>query len=177
MDIVRILAGIVLLTLGRKLFWLFVGVAGFVFGFVLATQFLSGQPDWVVLVIALVAGLVGVLFALFLQRLAVGVAGFIAGGYILINLLNALGWQTGQLVWLPFVIGGIIGAVLVLILFDWALIILSSLTGATLIVQTLHFGSLIMALAFIVLLVVGIMIQASMMTRQEPRAPAPPAEA
>jgi hypothetical protein len=177
MDIVRILAGIVLLTLGRKLFWLFVGVAGFVLGFVLATQFLSGQPDWIVLVIALVVGLVGVLFALFLQRLAVGVAGFIAGGYILINLLNALGWQTGQLAWLPFVIGGIIGAVLVLILFDWALIILSSLTGATLIVQTLHFGSLIMALAFIVLLVVGIMIQASMMTRQEPSVPAPPAEA
>lgn len=177
MDIVRILAGIVLLTLGRKLFWLFVGVAGFVFGFVLATRFLSGQPDWIVLVIALVVGLVGVLFALFLQRLAVGVAGFIAGGYILINLLNALGWQTGQLAWLPFVIGGIIGAVLVLILFDWALIILSSLTGATLIVQTLHFGSLIMALGFIVLLVVGIMIQASMMTRQEPSVPAPPAEA
>lgn len=177
MDIVRILAGIVLLTLGRKLFWLFVGVAGFVFGFGFATQFLSGQPDWIVLVVALVAGLVGVLLALFLQRLAVGVAGFIAGGYILINLLNALGWQTGQLAWLPFVIGGIIGAVLVLILFDWALIILSSLTGATLIVQTLHFGSLIMALAFIVLLVVGIMIQASMMAQQEPSVPAPPAEA
>jgi hypothetical protein len=100
MDIARIVVGIALLTLGRKLFWLFVGVAGFVLGFGLATQFLRGQPDWIVLVIALVAGLVGVLLALFLQRLAVGVAGFIAGGYILINLLNALGWQTGEVSWL-----------------------------------------------------------------------------
>jgi hypothetical protein len=174
MDIARIVVGIALLTLGRKLFWLFVGVAGFVFGFGLATQFLRGQPDWIVLVIALVAGLVGVLFALFLQRLAVGVAGFIAGGYILINLLNALGWQTGGVSWLPFVIGGIIGAVLVLILFDWALIILSSLTGATLIAQAIHFGPLITALAFIVLLILGIVIQASMMREREQP---PPAEA
>jgi hypothetical protein len=174
MDIARIVVGIALLTLGRKLFWLFVGVAGFVFGFSLATQFLHGQPDWIALVIALVAGLVGVLFALFLQRLAVGVAGFIAGGYILINLLNALGWQTGGVSWLPFVIGGIIGAVLVLILFDWALIILSSLTGATLIAQAIHFGPLITALAFIVLLILGIVIQASMMREREQP---PPAEA
>ncbi len=177
MDIVRILVGIALLTLGRKLFWLFVGVAGFMFGFGLATQYFRGQPDWVVLVIALAAGLVGVLLALFLQRFAVGVAGFVAGGYILINLLNAVGWQIDQFAWLPFVIGGIIGAVLVLILFDWALIILSSLTGATLIAQAIHFGPLITALAFIVLLILGIAIQASMMTQREPSAPVPPAEA
>jgi hypothetical protein len=177
MDIVRIVAGIALLALGRKLFWLFVGVAGFVLGFSLATQFFRGQPDWIVLVIALVAGLVGVLLALFLQRFAVGVAGFIAGGYILINLLNALGWQTGQFAWLPFVIGGIIGAVLVLILFDWALIILSSLTGATLIAQAIHFGPLITALAFIVLIILGVVIQASMMTGREPSVPAPSVDA
>ena len=174
MVIGRILAGIALLTLGRKLFWLFVGLVGFVFGITLATSFFRG-PDWMVLVIALVAGLLGVLFALVLQQVAVAVAGFIAGGYILISLLNGMGWETGRLYWLAFVAGGIVGAVLVVALFDWALIILSSLTGAALIVQTVQFGPLITALLFAGLFIVGMVIQGSLM-RREQSPPVPAAE-
>jgi hypothetical protein len=173
MTIFRILAGVALLTLGRKLFWLFVGMIGFVVGISLAGQFLRGQPDWVILIIALAAGLLGALFALLLQRLAVWLAGFIAGGYIAISLLSELGWGTDGLPWLPFLIGGIIGAVLVMVLFDWTLIILSSLTGATVIVQEAHFGRLIMVLLFVVLFTVGIVIQASLMRQDR----SPPDEA
>jgi hypothetical protein len=175
MTIFRILAGLALLTLGRKLFWLFVGVVGFVFGISLATLFFHGQPDWMILVIALVAGLLGVLFALVLQQVAIALAGFIAGGYLLVSLLNQVGWEAGQLYWLPFVIGGVIGAVLVLALFDWALIILSSLTGAMIIVQALHFGPTITVLLFIVLFIAGIVTQASLMRREQPP-PAPSTE-
>lgn len=178
MDIVRILVGVALLILGRRLFWLFVGLVGFVAGITLATQFLSGQPDWLVLVIALVAGLLGVLLALFLQQLAVGVAGFVAGGYIIVNLLSMLMGETDQLLyWLIFLIGGIIGAVLVILLFDWALIVLSSLTGATLIVQAAGLNPTLTLVLFVVLLVVGFVIQASSMTEREQPPPAPRAEA
>lgn len=178
MDIVRILVGVALLILGRRLFWLFVGLVGFVAGITLATQFLSGQPDWLVLVIALVAGLLGVLLALFLQQLAVGVAGFVAGGYIIVNLLSMLMAETDQLLyWLIFLIGGIIGAVLVILLFDWALIVLSSLTGATLIVQAAGLNPTLTLVLFVVLLVVGFVIQASSMTEREQPPPAPRAEA
>lgn len=178
MDIVRILVGVALLILGRRLFWLFVGLVGFVAGITLATQFLSGQPDWLVLVIALVAGLLGVLLALFLQQLAVGVAGFVAGGYIIVNLLSMLMGETDQLLyWLIFLIGGIIGAVLVILLFDWALIVLSSLTGATLVVQAAGLNPTLTLVLFVVLLVVGFVIQASSMTEREQPPPAPRAEA
>lgn len=178
MDIVRILVGVALLILGRRLFWLFVGLVGFVAGITLATQFLSGQPDWLVLVIALVAGLLGVLLALFLQQLAVGVAGFVAGGYIIVNLVSMLMGETDQLLyWLIFLIGGIIGAVLVILLFDWALIVLSSLTGATLVVQAAGLNPTLTLVLFVVLLVVGFVIQASSMTQREQPPPAPRAEA
>jgi len=135
-DIFRILIGILVLTLGRKLFWLFVAVVGFAFGASLGSQFFQGQPDWVILIIALGAGLLGALLALFLQKVAIALAGFIGGGYIALYLVNALGWGTpDSSAWLPFLIGGVIGLVLMIALFDWALIALSSLIGAGLIVQ------------------------------------------
>ena len=61
-------------------------------------------------------------------------------------------------------LGGIIGAGLVIVLFDWALIILSSLTGASLIVQNIQFAAYSPALVFIILLIVGIVLQAVQLT-------------
>jgi peptidoglycan biosynthesis protein MviN/MurJ (putative lipid II flippase) len=175
--LLRILAGLALLTLGRRLFWLFVGLVGFVAGIVLATQFVQG-PEWEVLLIALAAGLLGVLFALVLQQAAVALAGFIAGGYLVITLLNGLRWDAGgphwALYWTLAIVGGIVGAVLVLALFEWALIILSSLTGAVLIVQTIHPGTLLAAVLIAVLFIVGVIIQAGLRRRAQPP-PAPPA--
>ncbi len=176
MNILRILIGILVLILGRKLFWLFVAVLGFAFGAALGTQLFQGQPDWLILVIALGAGLLGALLAVFLQEIAIAVAGFIGGGYIALILLNALGQNPGPASWLPFLIGGIIGLVLMIALFDWALIVLSSLVGAGLILQAIQPIQLrrpIEGLLFIILVVIGIAIQASLMRGDQPQ-PAPP---
>jgi len=177
--LLSILAGLALLTLGRKLFWLFVGLVGFVAGIALATQFVQG-PEWMVLVIALAAGLVGVVFALVLQQAAVALAGFIAGAYVVISLLNRFAWDAGgsqwALYWALVIVGGVIGAALVLAVFEWALIILSSLTGAALIVQTINPGTLLAAILFAVLFIVGVVIQAGLRRRDQPP-PAPPAQA
>ncbi len=173
MNILRILIGILVLTLGRKLFWLFVAVVGFAFGAALGTQFFQGQPDWVILVIALGAGLLGALLAVFLQQIAIAVAGVIGGGYIALILLNALGWDPGTASWLPFLIGGIIGLVLMIVLFDWALIVLSSLVGASLIVQAIQLREPVEIALFVVLIVVGIAVQASLIGRDRSQ-PAPP---
>jgi hypothetical protein len=176
-TLLSILAGLALLTLGRRLFWLFVGLVGFAAGIVLATQFVHG-PEWQVLLIALAAGLVGVLFALVLQQAAVALAGFIAGGYLVFTLLNGLGWDAGgpywALYWTLVIVGGVVGAALVLALFEWALIVLSSLTGAVLIVQTIHLGTLLAAVLIAVLFIIGVVIQAGLRRRVQPP-PAPPA--
>jgi len=168
MVILRILLGVAMLILGRRLFWLFVGGIGFVFGIHIAAHYFHGQPDWIVIVIALLSGLLGSLIAVFLQNVAVWLAGFAAGGYFAVNFLDVLGWEVDRLVWLSFLVGGVIGAVLVAVMFDWALIILSSITGATLITQMIPFGPLVAALSFTVLLILGILIQASLMRGDQP---------
>lgn len=164
--VLTVAAGLAALLFGRQLFWLFVGLVGFLVSFNLATQFLGGQPQWVILLIALVVGIAGALLAVFLQYIAVGIAGFLAGGYAMFSLLQLLNLDINQvwLSWFMFILGGVIGAILVLLLFDWALIILSAGVGAATLVQvTETFTELTPAvnvILFVLLLVVGIAVQA-----------------
>jgi hypothetical protein len=166
MTIFLIVLGAILLLVGRKFFWFFVGAVGFIAGVALVPLFLPGQPEWLFLLIALFAGLVGALIAVFLQGLAIWIGGFLAGGYLALSFLNYLNLQIGNLAWVPFVLGGIIGAALVIVLFDWALIILSSLTGASLVVQNIQFTGYTATWVFFVLLIVGIVVQAAQLATE-----------
>jgi hypothetical protein len=132
-------------------------------GFVVATHFFYEQPDWIVLLISLAAGVLGALLAIFLQRLALWLAGFAAGGYFIISLLNILGWKMGYFSFLFFLAGGMIGFLLVAAFFDWALIILSSLSGAVFVAQALQFGPMTTALILTILFIIGLVVQASLM--------------
>lgn len=158
LSLLRILAGFVLLFLGRRLFWLFVGVLGFSAGFVLATQYFSAQPQWLVLVIAVVCGLIGILLAFFLQRAAIAIAGFLAGAQFAMALVESAGWNVAAPI--PYLVGGILGAILLSVLFDWALIFFSSVSGAILIARALPVEPQFAILAFVVLTILGIFVQA-----------------
>ena len=160
--ILRILVGVGMLILGRQLFWLFVAAMGFVLAMDLVPPAFPGQPMWIVILIALGAGLLGAMIAIVWQWVAVGAAGFMAGGYVAINVLPAISVATDRFPWLLFLLGGIVGAVLLMALFDWALIALSSLFGATMIVQAIPLDPLISMLLFGGLVLAGIMIQASL---------------
>jgi hypothetical protein len=175
MSIINLLLGIVLLLLGRRLFWLFVGVAGFLVGIQIADRFVADTQGK--LLIAIAAGILGAVIAIFLKKAAITMAGFVVGGYIAVELLrafalfpNALAGIQGTPVSVPYIIGGILGAVLLLILFDWGLIVLSSLSGASLIAHSITFQRHAIPLLFVVLVVIGILVQARMKHRS--RAPA-----
>lgn len=164
--IITLLAGLGALLFGRRLFWLFVGLVGFLVSFNLATEFLSGQPQWIILLIALIVGLVGALLAVFLQYIAVAVAGFLAGGYAIFSLMQLLNVAINEawLYWFILILGGVIGAILVLLVFDWALIILSAGVGAATLVQLAErfteLSSPLNLILFFLLLIVGIAFQA-----------------
>ena len=175
-NIIQIFIGIILVFLGRKLFWFFVGAAGFLAGLIIAPRFFEAQPGWVLLLIALAAGLLGALLAVVLQRFAVALAGFFMGGYLLTSLLAALRVDVGGLSWVVFVIGGLVGAVLVSLLFDWALIFLSALTGAVLVSQSLPVSPALMVVVFVILLVAGVAIQAGVRQRELPPPAARPTQ-
>lgn len=158
-NAIRILAGAVLLFFGRKLYWLLVGVLGFLAGMTIAEKFLHGQSQMVFLIVACLGGILGTVLAIFLQKVAIAVAGFLAGGYFVNVLMASMALHFGQLDWAVVLIGAIIGAIFGIVLFDWALILFSSITGALLIVQSVHLTSLMQAAAFIVLLIIGISVQ------------------
>jgi drug/metabolite transporter (DMT)-like permease len=162
---VQAIIGTAVLFLGRKLYWLFVGGVGFVVGTILATRYLGGQPAWVTVLVALACGLLGALFTTFLQRFAVAMTGFISAGLVSLGLVQALGADGGWIPWAAFIVAGFVGGVLVFIAFDWALIILSSLTGASLIVQATGLASGSRGLWYTVLTVLGIVVQAVWMWR------------
>ncbi len=166
LNIINLLLGTALLVAGRKLFWLFVGVIGFVTGIQLAARFWNG-PEWTAILIGVIVGILFALLAVFIEALAIGVAGFLAGGFILTTFTNMLGLNDGLLFWIIYAIGGIIGLLLVLLLFDWALIALSSLAGAALIVQSLFSQGGAGGLVFIILFIVGIVIQGFALQREE----------
>jgi hypothetical protein len=163
----RALIGAALLTLGRKLFWLFVAAFGFLAGLDFGQRIFQGGPDWLILAVAVGAGLIGALLALFFQSVAIGIAGFVGGGYVLISLVAMVGFDAVRANWIVFVVGGIIGLILAYALLDWALIVLSSLAGAALIVEALNLPTVIGLIAFVALLVVGILIQANLLHKEK----------
>jgi hypothetical protein len=86
-------------------------------------------------------------------------AGFAGGGYIALNLIHLLGIRPDHLIWLPYFIGGLIGVLLMLYIFDWALIIISALAGAAMIVQALSLGPGITAGMYLMLVICGVIVQ------------------
>jgi len=167
-QIATLLVGVVILTLGRRLFWFFVGGLGFISGIHIARQIFVGQPDGIVLLIAVFSGGLGAVVALFLQRAAVILSGFFAGGLICSNLAHPWAMQLGEFFWLLFPIGGVIGAVLAAVFFDWALIGLSALTGATLTTGIFSLGPWATFILTGVLFTTGFLIQAGHMKKTGP---------
>ncbi|MCB0111077.1 MAG: DUF4203 domain-containing protein [Caldilineaceae bacterium] len=162
--ILQILFSIVPLLFGRRLFWVFVAVAGFLVGFALAGLLISSQSELVHLLIGIVVGLIGGLLAVYFTKPMAAVGGFFALSSAALLLAGPLG-VSGSGRWILFFVAGIIGALIVFALFDWALIVNSSISGATGITAGLAglFGGLPSALHLllvVVLLAVGIVYQA-----------------
>lgn len=164
---ILLIAGVLLLLLGRKLFWLTVAVIGFVVGAEVAAQVFPHQTEIIKLVIEFGMGLAGALLAIFVQELAIGIAGFLLGGELGILLGRALAFYNPNYWWLFFLVAGIVGAILMVSFFDWGLIILSSLAGARLILDAVpHITHVERAAGFVVLAVLGMVIQASIHRRK-----------
>ena len=97
MSLLRFFLGTVMLTTGRRLYWLFLGMLGFVFAFDLADRVIHGQPYDVKLVFAVAAGVLGAGLAIFLQKFAILASGFLAGGYLFVGLMRELGPENSPL--------------------------------------------------------------------------------
>jgi len=124
----------------------------------------DGQASWLVILVAVLGGLIGAVLAIWLQKIAVGIAGFLLGGYLALWLAEMLNFGPNMWTWLIFIAGGIIGVILVLSLLEVALIGITALIGAALIVQVFTLSPTVAGVLFIALAIVGIVIQTKTLT-------------
>ena len=162
-PILSALIGVVILFFGRKLFWLCVAAVGFAAGVEITPHFVHEPSTLLALSVALFLGLIGALLAIFLQKIAIAVFGFLGGGKLAGAIAAAFFVEHAHYSGIIFVIGGIIGAILLLTLFDWALIVLSSLVGAHLIQHTIVLPPSGSTILFIGLATIGILVQAAVL--------------
>jgi hypothetical protein len=156
-----IISGLIFLLFGRKLFWFFVAILGFIAGMTIGESVFSGQPKWIILLISIGAGVIGVLITMLAQRVAFALAGFYAGSYLTFVLAQLYGVYSPSTV--LCIAGGIIGALLALLFMDWAIIMLSCLVGAGAVVGALDIGQTGGVIVFVVLMTTGVMTQSRFM--------------
>jgi len=159
MQIVLFVVGLAVLVMGRKLFWLAVAAIGFVVGLALGIELTDGQATWLIMIVAVLGGIIGAVLAIWLQKIAAGIAGFLLGGYLALWLAEILNVGPNMWTWLIFIAGGMVGVILVLSLLEVALIGITALIGAALMVQVFSLSLTVASVLFIALVIVGIIIQ------------------
>src|SRR5438477_1215248 len=115
-PVIGAVVGVIILLFGRKLFWLCIAAVGFAAGVELAPHLVQQPSPILDLTFALVLGFVGALLALFLQKIAFGIAGFVAGGKLALAIVAAFIGNAAQFSCATFIIGGVLGAILLLVL-------------------------------------------------------------
>ena len=165
MNGVQVILGLIVLLFGRKLFWLFVGILGFLAGSRLGALLLVGDPAWVVLATSILLGLGGALLAVFFERLAFALAGFYCGVFLAAGLSLETGLFPQSI--LLLLAGGLVGAVLAALVMDWALAALSALAGAGAVVMALPLSPGFKAALWLGLALMGYFFQMGRLRRSD----------
>src|SRR5439155_22203574 len=97
---------------------------------------------------------------------AVALLGCMAGSKLARAIAAAFFVHYAQYSTFIFLIGGVVGAILQLALFDWALIVVSSLIGAHLIQSAIVLPESGSTIVFIGLVIIGILVQAASFRRR-----------
>jgi hypothetical protein len=161
MEYFTIAAGCLLLIFGLRLFWLFAGIAGFLIGFGWAEVFGAG-PLWAHALAGAGLGLLGTLAAFILGKTALAVAGFLSGFYLAMSFATVVPHPVSIAL---MAATGFLGAWFALAVGDWAIMFLSSVTGASLIASAAGFGFGIGTVFYLLLVFSGMVIQDELRNR------------
>ena len=129
-GILILIAGLLLLFFGKRLFWLAAGLIGFIFGWWLFGNIF--EPGIFFLILAAVLGIVFAWLAVRFVRIVAYIIGFLAGAFGLPFLLGLFGIDLNWL--LLALIGGVLGLILVSAAFDWGLILITAWVGSSAVV-------------------------------------------
>jgi hypothetical protein len=127
MQVIRAVIGGVFLFLGRELNFFFAGSMAGLIGLRLTPLLPVHWPVWSHYVFILGVALAAALIVIRRDRIGYFLSGFLVGGYFLVEYYEP-GVLTLPL--LPFLVGGVLGALILGIFTEWALMIVSCLVGA-----------------------------------------------
>ncbi len=164
MLIVRGIIGGILLFLGRELNFIFAAAMAALIGFRLTPLLPPQWPGWSDAAFMITLAIIAAAIVLFNERVGYFLSGFLAGGFILVEYYapNAL---TVPL--LPFIVGGGIGALVLGLLTEWALILVSAAIGASYILNLFVIDPTAEILVGAGLFIVGALTQVIIMQAQK----------
>jgi hypothetical protein len=158
--ILSVAAGLILLFAGRRFFWLAAAMVAFLFVFNLFDNLFGG--GWLGLIVAFIIGAIFAWLAIKFVKIAGYIVGALAGAVGLPLFLSMFGINWGWI--LMALIGAVVGFLLMMALFDWGLILLTSWAGANAVAGQLNgmftLGTVVSSLIFLVLIGAGIFVQA-----------------
>lgn len=164
MLIVRGVIGVIVLFFGRELNFLFAGGMAALVGFRLAPLLPASLPNWSDYALIIGLAITAALLVVINERAGYFISGFFAGGYALMEY-----FEPGALTFpfLPFLVGSVIGALVIGIFTEWALIAISSLIGAIYATTLFRLSQTAETLVAGGLFVIGSLIQVILMRMQK----------
>lgn len=153
-----VVAGLLLLLLGRQLYTALLGLLGFFVSYGMLAD-VATLPSDVRLLVAVGIGVVSALLAFVVRKVAVAVAGAMLGAGAALWASGFYGLKVEVLWWVVTAVAALLGAWLLRQVFETALIVVSSFIGALLIVAAVDLQGLPAHAAVAVLIVAGVAFQ------------------
>jgi hypothetical protein len=164
MLIVRGVIGGILLFLGHELNFLFAGAMAALLAVRLTPLLPPQWPGWADYAFIIALGVIATVVVLLNERAGYFISGFLAGGLLLVEY-----WAPDMLIvpWLPFVIGGVIGSLVIGVFTDWALILVTAAIGAAYLLNLFVLDPTLEILIGAGLFIVGALTQVVIMQSQK----------
>jgi len=164
MQVARGVIGGIFLFLGRELNFLFAAAMAAFISFRLMPLLPPQWPGWSDYVFLGVLAFAAAAITIINERVGYFLSGFLAGGYFLVEYY-APGVLTLPLI--PFIVGGVIGFLIIGIFTEWALMIVSCLIGAYYVTNLFTLSPTAEILIGSGLFIVGAVTQAILMRMQK----------
>lgn len=157
--VLSIVAGLVLLFAGRRFFWLAAALVAFLFTYSLFDELFGG--GLLGLVVAIVLAAIFAWLAIKFIKIVGYIVGALAGAAGLPIFLSFIGLNPNWLLYA--LIGAVIGFVIMVLAFDWGLILLTAWLGANAVAGNINtfitLGATITMILLAILFVAGVIVQ------------------
>ena len=166
---VQVLIGFLMLLLGRWNYAIFTGGVVFYLTGIVTTVLVPEQDPLYSLAIAAVAAFLAGFACYVFKRITAYSALFLAAGMMIYNLVTAYDWDQILISWQAFVIAGILCVGAGLAAFDFGVVLISTLAGASLVVLNVSLPAPFSGIIwFITLVIFGLIVQYVLLQYSKP---------